>query len=234
VRAANALSYRIGLVGIVLLWTCSLLAQITVNVTEIGFDVAVKDSDGNSVSSLSQDDFQLFEDGENRDLVSFERRDTPFYVLVVFDCHSLEREYVGGGSSREISKSSVPKNPWDYLNTALRFVQALKAQQQVAIAVTDWTKGIEIVRDWEDTRAPVQIALDTACGRPNEFAPQSIQRLFSAIATKSQSIPGRKAVVWIGPEWPYSPIFYGQHHVTAPFIPLSLMLRRPFFLGRFG
>jgi hypothetical protein len=48
-------------------------------------NVAVDDAAGKPVLNLSREDFTILEDGEPRDIKSFEAVETPYHVLLLFD-----------------------------------------------------------------------------------------------------------------------------------------------------
>jgi VWFA-related protein len=190
------------------------VGQIAINVSEVGIFVAVTDSDGDFIDNLTQADIQVYEDGEPKELTSFSRRDVPFHVLMVFDCHSLLRMSLGAGKA--IPDTAAPKIPSEFVNAAVRFGRSIKSQERLAIAVTDWSDGVVLVSDWNDVKTS-SIDLRSACERPNVFDPPlPIERVLSAIERKARSIPGRKAAVWIGAELPFVSNYFNVSQPRDP------------------
>jgi VWFA-related protein len=102
---------------------------VSVDVSLIALDVEVTDSTGRPVTNLSRDAFQIYEDGVLQELRSFDSVETPYNVLLLFDCSpSTERE-------------------WPVLVEAMnRFAATLRLQDRVAIA--QFGSGFRILKRW--------------------------------------------------------------------------------------
>jgi Ca-activated chloride channel family protein len=88
-----------------------------VDVDLVTVDVGVTDPNGRPVTNLTRDDFEVYEDGRRQEIRSFASVDTPYNVLVLFDC---------SGSTRP---------SWPFLVEAMnRFARQLRPQDGVAVA----------------------------------------------------------------------------------------------------
>jgi Ca-activated chloride channel family protein len=61
-------------------------ANIRVDVSMTLVPVAVQDTDGRNVLGLARDNFLVFDEAEQRPIVSFGRQDAPVSIGIVFDC----------------------------------------------------------------------------------------------------------------------------------------------------
>jgi VWFA-related protein len=93
----------------------------------------VNDASGRPVTNLEPKDFTVFEDGQPREIRSFESAEAPYNILLLFD------------------RSSSTEDQWQYLARALaRFLAQLPAQHRVAIAAFD--DKPEMLIDWKGAR----------------------------------------------------------------------------------
>src|SRR5687767_14269233 len=88
---------QFSLVALLLLATACLVAQdrlptIRVNVPLVSLDVAVLDSGGRPITNMTQDDFRIFDNGEQKEIKAFSSVETPYNVLALFDCTGSTRE----------------------------------------------------------------------------------------------------------------------------------------------
>jgi VWFA-related protein len=103
--------------------------RLSVDVSLVTVDVEVTDSSDRLVTTLTKDDFQVFEDGTQQELRSFDSVDTPYNILLLFDC----------------SPSTEPN--WPFLLQAMnRFTQTLRLQDRVAIG--QFGGGFKILQKW--------------------------------------------------------------------------------------
>lgn len=108
--------------------------QLRVNVSLVSVDVGVYDRKGEAVTTLRQDDFLIFEDGQSQQIRAFEPSGVSFNALLVVDrSRSMERA-------------------WDSVVSGLnRFMEVLRVQDRVAIAAFD--NGIDMVMDWRSAKS---------------------------------------------------------------------------------
>jgi VWFA-related protein len=117
-------SYKLlGLVTILCLVT-PLAAQdlytLKVDVPVISVDVAVTDSNGELVSELTQDDFQIFEDGALQEIRFFSPVSAPYNVFLLFD------------------RSGSTRSKWSFMrNAVVRFIERLRPQDRIAMGSFD-------------------------------------------------------------------------------------------------
>ena len=103
--------------------------ELRVDVSLVTLDVEVTDSAGRPVSTLTQEDFQVYENGMPQTLRSFDSVETPYNILLLFDC----------------SASTQPD--WPFLVEAMnRFGQMLRPQDRIEIA--QFGGRFKILRKW--------------------------------------------------------------------------------------
>ena len=125
--------------------------QLKVNVSLVSVDVGVYDRKGESVTTLKQDDFLVYEDDQLQEIRAFEPSGVAFNALLVVD------------------RSGSMRGAWDSMVNGLnRFMDVLRVQDRVAIAAFD--SDIEMVSKWRSARSgreeQVGIAPD---GRGTDF-----------------------------------------------------------------
>jgi len=149
-------------------------ARIELDVRSVNVDAAVLDTTGKPVTSLTQKDFIIYDDGEPRQIDAFAATAIPFHTLMVFDCRSLETAeallYHSVGPNQYSRVITKPKNstlnPGDkvlqtekssmMIFAASRFAEKLETTTHLAIAVTD-ERGIRLIHDWDRTSAEIEI-----------------------------------------------------------------------------
>jgi Ca-activated chloride channel family protein len=108
--------------------------QLKVSVSLVSVDVGVFDRKGEAVTTLRQDDFLIFEDGEEQEIRVFEPSGVAFNALLLVD---------DSGSMRAA---------WDSMVSGLnRFMEVLRAQDRVAIAAFD--SDVFMVSNWRSARS---------------------------------------------------------------------------------
>lgn len=117
--------------------------RLRVDVSLVTLDVEVTDSNDRLVTTLTKDDFQVFEDGALQELRSFDSVDTPYNILLLFDC----------------SPSTEPN--WPFLVQAMtRFTQTLRPQDRIAIG--QFGGGFKIVQKWfAATSSSIEVKVQT-------------------------------------------------------------------------
>jgi len=149
-------------------------ARINLEVRSVTVEAAVVDGIGKPVTSLTPDDFLIYEDGAPRRIESFETTEIPFHTLLLFDCRSLDASeamvYRSVGPNQYSVAIAKPKNstlklgdkilqperPSMMIFAAARFVEALSPNTLLAIAVTD-ERGIRLIHDWNGASAEIEI-----------------------------------------------------------------------------
>src|SRR5678815_1565893 len=125
--------------------------QLKVNVSLVSVDVGVYDRKGESVTTLRQDDFLIYEDDQLQEIRAFEPSGVAFNALLVVD------------------RSGSMRGAWDAMVNGLnRFMEVLRAQDRVAIAAFD--SDIEMVSKWRSARSGRQEQVGIAPdGRGTDF-----------------------------------------------------------------
>jgi len=114
--------------------------QVKVNVSLVSVDVGVFDRKGDAVTTLRQEDFLVFEDGQQQEIRVFEPSGVAFNALLVVD------------------RSGSMRSAWDSMVSGLnRFMAVLRAQDRVAIAAFD--SEIEMATNWRSARTGKQEAV---------------------------------------------------------------------------
>jgi Ca-activated chloride channel family protein len=156
-----------------LLWPSFLQGQfvIRMDMALVSLDVAVSDSDGRPVTNLTRDDFLIFEDGQPQNLHTFESTDSPYDLVLLFDC----------------SESTVRE--WPLLNEATEgFSKQRKPQDRTLIAA--FGSRVQIIRNW-NSRRQNKLDRDWICSGTKfyEALNWAIQRM--------NGVKGRKGVVML-------------------------------------
>lgn len=157
----------------ILLWPRFLQGQyaIRVDVARVSLDVGVSDSAGRPVTSLTRDDFSIYEDGQRQDLLDFSSADSPNDLVLLFDC----------------SDSTVKE--WPLLDQATaQFSKYRKPQDRTLIAA--FGQHVQIIRNWNSPRENRLDRLRVCSGtRFYEALNWAIQRL--------NGVKNRKGVVML-------------------------------------
>jgi Ca-activated chloride channel family protein len=119
---------------------------LRVDVSLVTLDAEVTDATGRPVNTLTKDDFQVYENGVLQDLRSFDSVDTPYNILLLFDC----------------STSTQPH--WPFLLEAMnRFGKTLRPQDRIQIA--QFGGGFRILRKWfARTDAAIDVKVEPGDG----------------------------------------------------------------------
>jgi Ca-activated chloride channel family protein len=146
--------------------------QLRVDVALVSVEVGVYDRKGEAITTLGQEDFQVFEDGVRQEIRAFEPGGVAFNALLVVD------------------RSGSMRTAWDSVINALnRFVGVLRAQDRVAIAAFD--SEIDMASDWRSAKSGKAIKVGIAPdGRGTDF--------YGAVSWASSYIKkekGRKGVI---------------------------------------
>jgi VWFA-related protein len=148
--------------------------SFSVDVNLVSLDVSVVDSSGRPLINLTQDDFQIFEDDQQREVKNFSSVETPYNILALFDCT---------GSTREA---------WPFLFKSLNaFLATLRPQDRVSVLA--FGSGTSTLLDWT-----------ARTNEPLSFQPRAPSPLcdstdfYGAVATSARNlrnIEGRKGVI---------------------------------------
>ena len=167
------------IVGCLLVTTACLSAQnpavqIRVDVPLVSVDVSILDPTGRPLTNLKQEDFQVFEDGQERELKSFSPIETPYNILALFDCT---------GSTREA---------WPFLLKSLNgFFTTLRPQDRISVLA--FGDGTSTVLDWTSRGAqPLNVQMrmpSPLCDRTNFYG------AIASAVRETRNITGRKGVI---------------------------------------
>jgi VWFA-related protein len=145
-----------------------------VDVSLVPVDIEITDSNGRPVTNLTRDDFQVFENGLPQQLASFDSVETPYNVLLLFDC------------------SGSTEADWPFLVQAMnRFTQMLRLQDRVAVA--QFGGGFKILQPWSARSPSSQVVnvqpRDSVCMGTDLYA--AVRRGISEL----EAVKSRKGVV---------------------------------------
>jgi len=166
--------------AIVMLIVCATLVsaqdggfQLRVDVPLVSVDVSVTDSNGRPVSTLTKDDFLVFEDGVPQNIQNFSPVEIPYNVLLLFDC----------------SGSTKPQQAL-MLTAMRRLISRLRAQDVIAIA--QFGTSVDLRLDWKPRNTQgVDVELGTYAGCDNT----DFYGALDWSARKMSGVAGRKGVV---------------------------------------
>jgi len=139
-------------------------------------DVAVFDAGGRPLTTLTREDFHVYEDNTLQELQNFTPVAMPFNVLLLFD------------------RSGSTQNQWPFMQKAVaRFVDNLRPQDRISLAAFD--DEFETLVDWTADRRQAVLALDRllqpkAVGGTDFYS--SVDR---AVRKQFRGVKGRKAVI---------------------------------------
>lgn len=148
--------------------------RLRVDVSLVAVDVEITDSNGRPVTNLSRDDFEIFENGTPQRLASFDSVDTPYNILLLFDC------------------SGSTEGDWGFMVQAMnRFTQMLRPQDRVAVA--QFGSGFKVLQTWYSrTSSSLAVSVqprDSACMGTDLYG--AVRRAIEEV----QSVRARKGVV---------------------------------------
>jgi VWFA-related protein len=125
------------LCGVVLITPAQGPVQVSVDVQLMTLDVYVDTAAGKPITNLVREDFTVLEDGQPREIQTFESAESPYNILLLFD------------------RSSSTEEQGPFLAHAISgFMQQLPPQHRVAMAAFDdkpemlfgWTSAAEFLR----------------------------------------------------------------------------------------
>jgi len=146
---------------------------IAIDTTEVLLPVTVRDQTGQFVTTLTADQFQVFEDGREQPISSFALKRMPVHVVMLID-----------------TSSSVLPELEDFKASAWRFVSQLDPADRICLIRFD--DRVELVQDWTSNRVTLRRALNRlTTGMFTHFN----DALFLAAREQLGSIKGRKAII---------------------------------------
>jgi Ca-activated chloride channel family protein len=150
------------------------MPSFRMDVPLVSLDVSVFDTANHVLTNLSQEDFNIFEDGELREIKNFSSVETPYNILALFDCT---------GSTREA---------WPFLLKSLNsFLATLRPQDRVAVLA--FGAGTSTILDWTARAAE---PLNVRMRMPSPLCDQTdFYGAIAAAAEKMQSVSGRRGVI---------------------------------------
>jgi VWFA-related protein len=148
---------------------------ITTDTSLVQLNVGVVDKQGNSVTSLSRNDFAIYEDGVRRQIVSFEPTEAPFSLVLLLDM---------SGSTVNFRQQ--------IRGAALRFLDALSPEDRVAV-VQFSGKGVKSLFGFSTDRRRIAYAItDLANGSGDTPLYEALKFSVKELAREGKR---RKAVV---------------------------------------
>jgi len=113
---------------------------VSFRTTEVLLPVTVRDRDGKLVTSLSRNDFRVFEDERDQPLTDFAVRDVPVDVALMVD-----------------ASSSVTANLDDFRRAAEGFAEKLSTRDRICLIKFD--DRVELLQDWTQSRLQLRRSL---------------------------------------------------------------------------
>src|SRR5882672_6472072 len=106
---------------------------LRVDVPYVSVDVSVQDPGGKTVSDLSANDFELYEDGVRQEIGYFSPASAPYNVFLLFD------------------RSGSTQHKWPFMQKAVAaLISNLRHQDHIAIGTFDYE--LQLQMGWTDSR----------------------------------------------------------------------------------
>jgi VWFA-related protein len=152
------------------------LYTLRVDVPLVSLEVAAFDAGGRAVTTLTREDFQVYENGALQEIRNFAPVSTPYNILLLFD------------------RSGSTQGQWPFMQRAVaRFLDNLRPQDQVAIAAFD--NEFEMLVDWTSTRREAVVSLSELIRPRQPGATDLYGSVDRAVRRQFRSVRGRKAVI---------------------------------------
>jgi VWFA-related protein len=150
------------------------LPSFRVDVPLVTMDVGVLDSTNRPLTSLTKDDFLLYEDGARREITHFSAVETPYNMLALFDCT---------GSTRDA---------WPFLLQSLNgFLGSVRPQDRISVAA--FGNPVSTILDWTSRSAG---ALNVQMQMPSPLCDQTnFYGALSWAVNRLSRVSGRKGVI---------------------------------------
>ena len=168
----DSLGKCVGRLIAVMVMVAMAIAQINVDVRLVTVNFVVDDASGRPVLNLTQQDFVVLEDGEQRDIKAFEPVESPFNILLLFD------------------RSASTENQWGFLIEAIsRFIKQMPEQHRIALAAFD--DKTEMLLTWRSAGDFVRqsFSLNDAGGGSNVY------KALEWATQQLKPLKGRKGVI---------------------------------------
>jgi len=161
-------------------WTWVLAQEpvyiLKVDVPYVGIDVSVLDPAGSTVTDLSQDDFEVYEDGVHQQIRYFSPVATPYNVLLLFD------------------RSGSTQHKWSFMQKAVAsFIASLRPQDRIAIGTFDYEFQMQL--EWTSDRAKALLALPELIHAKAIGGTNLYDALDRALRRESRKVMGRRTIV---------------------------------------
>lgn len=146
---------------------------LTIETNLVTIPVSVFDRNGLYIPNLRQQDFKIFEDGEEQEIAYFGTSDKPFTVILLID----------------VSPSTAYKIE-EIQNAALAFVEQLKPSDNVM--VIEFDEDVDVLADVTNDREKIRKAIRKADFGDGTSLYEAVD---SSLRKRLSKIEGRKAVV---------------------------------------
>jgi VWFA-related protein len=157
--------------------------SIRVDVPLVSLDVMVTSKDGQTIPGLRQDNFKIYEDGEQQKIVSFNQSQAPITAVLLI-------EFAAARMFRELQAYSYM---YDALNAAYAFAGTLKKNDYVAVESYDMKPTILV--DFTQDKREIMGALNSL--RIPGFSEKNLfDALFDTI-DRLDRIEGKKYIILI-------------------------------------
>ena len=157
--------------------------SIRVDVPLVSLDVMVTSKDGQTIPGLRQDNFKIYEDGEQQKIVSFNQSQAPITAVLLI-------EFAAARMFRELQAYSYM---YDALNAAYTFAGTLRKNDYVAVVSYDMKPSILV--DFTQDKREVMGALNML--RIPGFSEKNLfDALFDTI-DRLDRIEGKKYIILI-------------------------------------
>jgi Ca-activated chloride channel family protein len=144
--------------------------RVRVDAPHVSLDVFVDDITGKPITTLTREDFTVFEDGQPREITNFSSAETPYNLLLLFD------------------RSSSTQNRWQFLLRAVsRMMEQLGPRDRVALAAFD--NKPEMLISWTTPESGSRLRIRT------EGEGTDVYRALEWAAKELRNIKGRKGVL---------------------------------------
>jgi VWFA-related protein len=147
---------------------------LKVDVALVSLDVGVSDSRGLAVTTLTRDDFEVYEDGGLREIRNFSSAGAPYSTLLLFDA------------------SGSTQNQWPFLIQAVNgFLRGLGIGDRVSLAT--FANGVSSLLDWKPARGQ---ALDIPLvAPPGGTGRTAFYEALEWASSEVRRIDGRRGVI---------------------------------------
>src|SRR5712692_3253 len=147
---------------------------VTTDVSLVQLNVGVVDKQGNAITTLSSNDFTVYEDGVRRPITHFEPAEAPFSLVMLLD----------------MSGSTVNFRQQIQM-AALRFLDALTPEDRVAVVEFNG-KGVKSLLGFSTDRRRIAYAITLASGSGNTLLYDGLKYSLKELSNEGKR---RKAIV---------------------------------------